>query len=67
MIWYSFYKLLVSGHVASNRGNFDNELISLVRGHYGVLHSEVNGPGTGVGERNGIASGAGWCVRGGTR
>ena len=35
--------------VASNHGNIYTELLALLIGHCGVLHSKVNGTGKGVG------------------
>ena len=43
--------------MGSNHGDLFNKLISLVRWRYIVLHTEVNG--TGVGDKDGIASGTG--------
>ena len=49
--------------MGSNQGNPFNELLYLVQGFHGVLHSEVNGTGVGVGYGNRTASGAGWHRR----
>ena len=50
--------------MSSKYGNLFNELVILVRGHYGVLHITMNsmgvGVGVGVGYRDRTRSGAGW-------
>ena len=46
----------------SNYGNLFNDIVILVRGHYGVLHVKINSTGVGVvmGDRDRTGSGAGW-------
>ena len=41
-----------SGPVASNHSNLYNKILALVLGRYRVIHSEVNGTGTGMGGSN---------------
>ena len=42
--------------MASNRSNLYNKILALVLGRYRVIHSEVNGTGTGMGGSNRNAS-----------
>ena len=49
----------IKGPMSSNHGNLFNEIVTLVRGRYRVLHVTMNSTVVGVGDGDRSASGEG--------